>query len=363
MGVIKRNGQYWIDYYDGDGRRHRKKVGPQKKVAQNALKDVQVKIAKGEYLGIFEERKTPFKVFAEKYLKMIQPNVSPSSFERFEGIVNNHLNPAFPVYLYKVSKKQIQEYIQKRTEEVEPATVNHEMKRLRHMMNKAVEWGYLKENPCKGIKNLKEPPGRIRYLTPEELEKLLTYCDPSSLLANPHNKGRVFSKLLCAFLKPIVLIGIHTGLRRGEILSLKWKDIDFKERRILIETTKNNERRVVPINDALYGVFKSLPVHLGTDLVFPEVTGLQLTVAFRRACERAGIKDFKFHDLRHTFASYLTMGGVNLRTVQTLLGHKDLRMTMRYSHLSPEHLREAVSTLEKSLISISDGHSVGTGQI
>ena len=71
MGVIRRNGQYWIDYYDGDGRRHRKKIGPQKNVAKNALKDVQVKIAKGEYLGIYEERKTPFKVFAEKYLKKI----------------------------------------------------------------------------------------------------------------------------------------------------------------------------------------------------------------------------------------------------------------------------------------------------
>jgi integrase len=348
MAVIKRNGQYWIDYYDGDGRRHRKKIGPQKNVAKNALKDVQVKIAKGEYLGIYEERRTPFKVFGEKYLNMIAPNVSPTSFERFEGIVNNHLIPAFPVYLYKISKKQIQEYIQKRAEEVKPATVNHEMKRLRHMMNKAIEWGYLKENPCKGIKNLKEPPGRIRYITSEELDSLLSACAPSSLSDNPNNKGRTFSKLLCAFLKPIVLIGIHTGLRRGEILSLRWKDIDFKEQRILIETTKNNERRVVPINDTLYGVLKSLPVHLGTDLVFPEISGLQLTVAFRRACKRAGINDFRFHDLRHSFASYLTMGGVNLRTVQTLLGHKDLRMTMRYSHLSPEHLREAVQNLDKA---------------
>jgi len=139
MGVFKRHGNYWIDYYDGDGRRHRKKIGPQKKVARHALKDVQVKIAKGEYLGIYEERKTPFKVFAEKYLKMIAPTVAPTSLERFKGIVNNHLIPAFSCYVYKVSKKAIQEYIQKRSEEVEPATVNHEMKRLRHMMNKAIE--------------------------------------------------------------------------------------------------------------------------------------------------------------------------------------------------------------------------------
>ncbi|HMK77171.1 MAG TPA: site-specific integrase, partial [Thermodesulfobacteriota bacterium] len=158
------------------------------------------------------------------------------------------------------------------------------------------------------------------------------------------------------------LTAAHTGLRMGEILSLRWKDIEFKERRILIEKTKNNERRMVPINDTLHGVLKSLPVHLGTDLVFPGITRNQLSVAFRRASKRAGIRDFRFHDLRHTFASYLTMGGENPRTVQILLGHKDLRMTMRYSHLSPEHLREAVSILDKSLNSISNGHYSGTGE-
>jgi len=349
---------YWIEFY-ADGQRKRKRIGPQKKLAQTSLMDVRVKKAKGEYLGIYEEKKTPFKVFAKKYLKMIAPNVSLSSFERFEGIVNNHLIPAFPVYLYKISKKQIQEYVQERSEEVEPATVNHEMKRLRHMMNKAIEWGYLRENPCKGIKNLKEPPGRIRYITPEELGSLLKACEPASLLENPHNEKRTFSKLLCVFLKPIVLTALHTGLRRGEILSLRWKDIDFKERKILVETTKNNERKAPPIDDTLYSVLKSLPVHLGTDLVFPGITGIQLTMAFRRACKRAGIKDFRFHDLRHSFASYLTMAGENLRTVQTLLGHKDLRMTMRYSHLSPEHLKEAVSKLDKTLSSMLDGHLYG----
>ena len=353
---------FWLDYRDGNGRRRRKKIGGQRSVADIALKDIEVKKEKGEFLGIFEEKKTLFKDFADKYLKMIAPNVSPSSFERFEGIVNNHLVPAFQCYLYQISKKQIQEYIQKRAEEVKPATVNHEMKRLRHMLNKAIEWRYLKENPCKGIKNLKEPPGRIRYITPEELESLLKTCEVSCLLENPHNEKRTFSKLLSVFLKPIVLTAIHTGFRRGEILSLKWKDIDFKERRILVDETKNNERRMVPINDTLYGVLKSLPIHLGTDLVFPEVSGLQLTVAFRRACNRAGLKDFRFHDLRHSFASYLTMGGENLRTVQTLLGHKDLRMTMRYSHLSPEHLREAVSRLDRSLNPVSNQCSVEGGK-
>jgi len=343
---------YGIDYYDGDGRRHRRKISTQRGVAEKALADIDLKKARQEHLGIHEDKKTSFKDFSLTYLKMVKPLLSSTSYDRFEGIINNHLQSVFNCYLYKVSKRQITEYIEKRSQEVKPATVNQEIKRLRHMLNKAIEWKYLKENPCKGIKNLKEPPGRIRYITPEELERLLSNCDTACLLENPHNKERKFSKLLSVFLKPVVLTALHTGFRRGEILSLKWKNIDYKERRITTEATKNNERKMVPINNTLYGVLKALPVHLGTDLVFPEISGLQLTVAFHRACNRAGIKDFRFHDLRHTFASYLTMGGENLRTVQTLLGHKDLRMTMRYSHLSPEHLREAVSRLDKSLTSL-----------
>jgi len=362
MGVLKRNGQYWIDYYDGDGRRHRKKISPQKTVAQLALKDIRVKIAKGEYLGIYEEKKTLFKDFAEKYLKMVRPNLSSSSFARFEGIITNHLKPAFQYYLYRISKKQVGEYIQKRSEEVEPATINQEIKRLRHMLNKAIEWGYLKENPCRGVKNMKEPPGRIRYLSHDEMDRLRKASDISSLMENPNNKGRTFSKIITAYLKPIIQIAINSGMRRGEILNLRWKDIDFKERRLLLEQTKNNERRVIPMNESLYQAFKSLPVHLHQEKVFPDINGSMVTVAFKRACKRAEIQDFRFHDLRHSFASYLTMGGVNLRTVQALLGHKDLRMTIRYSHLSPEYLKEAVTSLEKSLNSISNGHSVGTGE-
>ena len=308
MAVFKRNSEYWIDYYDGEGRRHRKKIGPQKNVAQLALKDVKVKIAKGEYLGIYEEKKVPFKDFAQKvYIPYAKTNLSPSTFNRCKGIIENQLIPYFDCYVYKISRKAIEDYKQKRFEEVEPATVNREFSRLRHMLKCAVDWGYIKNNPCKGIKELKEPPGRIRYIAPEELERLLNACNPSSLMGNPYNQGRTFSKLLCAFLKPLVLIALHTGLRRSEILSLRWKDVNLKERRIIIEKSKNNERRMIPINDTLYNVLHSLPVHLGNDLLFPGITGAQLTNAFRRASKRAGIEDFRLHDLRHSFASYLRM--------------------------------------------------------
>jgi integrase len=205
-------------------------------------------------------------------------------------------------------------------------TVNKELNCLKAMLNKAVAWGYLETNPLKRMKGLKEPPGRLRYLTVEEKDRLLEACAVSPSL------------------RPIVELAIHTGTRRGEILGLRWRDIDLGRRTITLHQTKNNERRVIPINATVSTILKALPRHLGTDALFPGIN--MVTMAFRRACQRAGIPDCRFHDLRHTFGSHLAMEGFNLRTIQQLLGHRDLRMTTRYAHLSAEYLQQAVNRLD-----------------
>lgn len=363
MGVFKKNGWFWIDYY-ADGQRHRRKISPQKNVATLALKDVQVKISKGEYLGIYEEKKVFFRDFAEKtYIPYMKANVSPTTFCRCEGIITTHLIPHFgSSYLFKIGQKNIEDYKTARAAQVQPATVNREFSRLRHMFSCAMDWDYIKVNPCKGVKELKEPPGRIRYLTQEEIEALLAECGPETLRQNHWNAGRPLSELLNVYLRPIVGIAIHSGMRRGELLGLRWKDVDFKGRMIYLETTKNGERRVIPTNDTVYSTLKALPRYLHEELVFPGINGNMLSMAFKRACKRAGIEGCRYHDLRHTHASHLVMGGTSLRAVQTLLGHKDIRMTLRYSHLSPEHLMEAVTNLDKTLKSGSDSHYLGTGE-
>lgn len=351
MGIFKRNGNYWIDYYDADGRRHRKRIGPQKSLAQLALNDVKVKIAKGEYLGIYEEKKITFKEFAIKtYIPYAKMNFSSRTFERCKGIIEAHLIPYFDCYLYKITPKDIEAYKQKRIEKVRPATVNRELSRFRHMMKCAVDWSYIKTNPSRGVKELREPPGRVRYLDQQEIERLLDACSPDGFP----------SKLAGVYLRSIVQIALFTGMRRSEILGLTWKDVDLKRGYIALDKTKNNERRTIPVGDTLRQVFESLPRHLHSEKVFPNINGNMVTMAFRRACKRAGIEDFKLHDCRHCYASNLTMGGENLRTVQTLLGHKSTRMTERYSHLSPEHLKRAVQNLEKTLNFISNGHYLGT---
>ena len=155
-----------------------------------------------------------------------------------------------------------------------------------------------------------------------------------------------------AWLRPIVLIDMNTGLRRGEILNLKRSDIDRKNRLIVIEKTKNNERKVIPMNETVSQAIDSLPARIDTSFLLAEKDGRpvppdKVTMAFRRACKKAGIANFRLHDLRHHFASYLTMSGQNQRTVMELLGHKTPAMTARYSHLSQEHLRSAVESLDR----------------
>ena len=154
-----------------------------------------------------------------------------------------------------------------------------------------------------------------------------------------------------AWLKPIVIIGMHTGLRRSEIVTLRRSDIDKKNRLLVITQTKNNELKAVPMNDTVWKTIKGLPARLDTQYLFAEPDGEpidpnKVSVAFGRARKRSGLGDFRFHDLRHHFASYLTMKGHNSKTVQDLLGHKVAAMTARYSHLSPAHLRRAVESLD-----------------
>lgn len=213
------------------------------------------------------------------------------------------------------------------------------------MMNWAMDNGYLKKNPIKGIKPPKVGPGRLRYLSPEEFKRLMEAMEPSSLLENPYNKGEKVSDLVRGYLKPMVTLALNAGCRLGELLSLEWKDVNLKEGIITLEHTKNRERRIIPLNEVAHEAIQSLPRRIDTERLFP-FSRHQVHGAFYRACKRAGIKDFKFHDMRHTFASYLAMSGANMRTIQELLGHKDLRMYMRYSHLSPAHLKEAVNKLK-----------------
>lgn len=148
-------------------------------------------------------------------------------------------------------------------------------------------------------------------------------------------------------------MAINTGMRKGEILNLKWENVDLKHGLILLDITKNGERREIPINETVRATLQALPRRLDIPHVFfnPK-TGLpyrDIKGSFATALRRSKILDFRFHDLRHTFASHLVMANIDLTTVKELLGHKDIKMTLRYAHLAPSHKVKAVDVLDSTL--------------
>jgi len=248
-------------------------------------------------------------------------------------------------------------------EPIAQATVNRRVATIKAMFTKALDWNMINEATSKQIhkvKMYKESVTRDHFLSAEEITALLDACSSNVVTIT----GKQI-KQKQDHLKPIIIFALNTGCRKDEILSLKWENVDMKHGFINMVQTKNGERRQIPINDTLRDMLKGLTRRLDVPWVFYEVvqqrdkeTGIEKEIvkrfgsikrSFITACRKAGIHDFVFHSLRHTFASHLVMGGVDLTTVSRLLGHKSLTMTLRYSHLAPNHLTSAVNVLNSSM--------------
>ncbi len=356
MGVFKRQGNWWIDFYH-QGKRVRRKVGPSKRVAEMALADIQVKKSKNDFLGVCDPKRILFKDFAREYLEYSKANKAKSSYERDASIIKLHVLPVWgELDLTRITARSVEDYKVRRLEVVTAATFNREFNTIKNMFRKAVEWGHLKENPTQGVRWIRIGQTGFRFLSREEMSLLLGTC---SDIGNRQFFG-------------IVLMALNTGMRKGEILRLKWKEVDLRRRQIRVVSsedgnTKNYKTRTIPLNRALEDFLKKHPRRLDSLYVFQGPSGTPYTKTnyhFTRAVKRAGIPHVRFHDLRHTFASHLVMKGIDLRTVQELLGHGDMRMTLKYAHLAPDHVRKAVEVLDEPLVrcdaGILDSHYLDT---
>jgi integrase len=191
------------------------------------------------------------------------------------------------------------------------------------------------------IRKPKESPGRVRYLSDEERIALLEQCKRSRN----------------SYLYTIIVLALTTGGRRGEILNLKWSDIDLSRERVIFRDTKNTDTRSVPLAQSALDVLqiytaKTKSIQYSKALVFPnrvQTKSILIRSTFENAVRRANIDDFRFHDLRHTFASYLTMNGASLLEIAELLGHKTLAMVKRYAHLCESHTRGVVQRMSQAI--------------
>ena len=339
------NVRWYLDYRDGAGKRVQK-------LAMNAMTADDARIAlqqavqwafDREHSIVREKARISFKEFAEVYSDNYA-KIKKRSWERSDKhYLKAQLVPQFgQLALSEIEPLCIERFIAKRLKDgVQKSSINRELACLRMMLNKAIEWGYLSSNPMCKVKLFSEKDNqKERILTRDEEARLFAACS--------------------AHLSPVLLVALNTGMRRGEILNLRWKHIDFEARQIRVENTKSGRTRHIGINSSLSEVFKQLKGVQGPDsyvFVNPE-TGTKYTdlkTAFKGACIRAKIVGLRFHDLRHTFATRLVQNGVDLITVKQLLGHSTVTVTERYTHSCLAQKVQAVESLvEKNALNRAD---------
>lgn len=221
-----------------------------------------------------------------------------------------------------------------------PATVVRYMAALSHAFTIAVnEWQWLEDSPMRKVKKPKESRGRVRYLEEDERAKLLTACKESSN----------------SWLYPCVILALASGMRQGELMGLKWPDVNLKDGYIILHETKNGDRRRVPLSGLALSLLQERAKvrRLDTPLLFPSNKDPQKAIDLRKpwetALKQAEINDFHWHDLRHCTASYLAMNGASLAEIAEVLGHKTLQMVKRYAHLSDGHVSNVVASMNEKI--------------
>ena len=360
---IYKRGKTWYLDIRVKGRRIRRKVGTSKKIAELALKDAEVKVARHEF-G-FARKDIDIDKLLDLFLDYSRANHRSGSTNRFRAVIDNfkhflqtNTNITFvseitpeKIDQYKIYRKdpQINSFNNKTVnsdengkaacKEVKSNTVNFELKTLTNIFNRAIKWGYLKENPVKEVKRLRVTDSKpVRFLTVKKCQRFLKAC-PEDLY-------------------PIFFTYLNTGMRKSELINLEWNDIDFNRRKIKIQWKEfwqpKSGRREIPFSQNLFKLLQKLKKenrdNLKSNFVFPHKDGGIIKTKLReemiQIAKKARIKNLtRLHTLRHTFASHLVMNGVDLPTVKQLMGHSDIQTTMIYSHLAPDHLADAVEKL------------------
>jgi len=332
-GFFENKGIWYIDSYL-KGKRIRRKIGPDKKLAEIVLKKWQVATAEDKFLDKKKKKKCiRFHDLCDRYL------VTYSKIEKRSWDSDVHFLKRFKeyfgnIYLDEFSSLLVAQYKADRKDKVKDSTINRELGVLKSMFSRAVEWDMAETNPVKKVKMFKVDDQKLRFLSEEEIQRLLENCS-----GDLHN---------------IVMVALHTGMRRGEILSMKWEDVSLKANTISIPASnaKNKCNRDVPITASLMGIFKAIKRHPKSPYVFCHSDGkrfLDIKKSYSHALRKAEITDATFHTLRHTFCSQLALSGVDIYTIKELAGHKRIEMTMRYSHLTSTHKQKALDKLNNKI--------------
>ena len=320
--------------------------------AKRWIQKTETDIREGRHLRQAKSQRNTVSDVIERYLSILQQD-NPKRAKDVIRLLNWWKNEIGYYYLSDLNKDifiKARQNLQKQNRErpssktkkqaLSNSTINRYWVAMQTALNIAVkEWEWLAKNPMASISKLKEPEGRKRFLSDKEREALLKACKNSS---NP-------------YLYTIVIVALSTGARRSEILNLTWSQVDFKRNSIYLLKTKNKESRALYLHNQALDCLKTLKPkdHNENDLVFKSLKAAnkpyEIKKSWEAALREAEIKDFRFHDLRHSAASYLAMNGATLAEIAEVLGHKTLAMVKRYSHLSESHTSSVVKNMNDKI--------------
>lgn len=298
---------------------------------------IEAKIDAGKFKDDSQARKHTVAELIDRYVSDVIPQKKSGEIQRYqlgrwkELLGNLRLSEMTPDRIVNARKSIMAQRTRARSK-VSNATVNRYHAALSHVLRVAeVQYGWIDQNPMRKIPKLKEGQGRVRWLSDDERKALLKSCRESN----------------SPYLNTIVMIALTTGMRRNEILSLTWGDVDLERHSLLIEVTKNGQRRSAALRGEVVDMLSRLqpnPTNAGA-YVFPNKNGfrpIDFQSAWKTAMRRAELEGFRFHDLRHTTASYMALDGASALEIANMLGHKNLQMVARYAHLSPNHANPIV---------------------
>jgi len=331
-GIFERppaSGVHWISYFDADGNRRREKAG-KLSAALDLLAERKRQVKKGEYIKPRQARVWTFRRLAEEAIKHKTLRLAQATTDTDTIRLGQLLQHVGGLRFDRLTPEKIEEVLATlKRSGLSNSTVNRYRSFISSVFTFALKTDRVAANPVTKVARYKENPARVRWLRPEEEEQVR-----KAFVADSHEWEFDLS--------------LHTGMRRGEQWGLRWEKVDFQNG-ILDVKGKTGPRHVMA-NETAIAALRKLQIckPLEREFVSPDNDGSakrDWRQWLEEAVDEADIKNFHWHDLRHTFASRLVMAGVDLRTVQELLGHKSIVQTMRYAHLAPSHMRTAIAKM------------------
>ena len=308
--------------------------------ANKWIQNTESAIREGRHFKTAEAKKHTFADMVDRYIKTELKNYNTKEQAERKSKLQWWKDNLGVYCLADITPPLIVECRDLLAESRSPATVVRYLAALSIVFTVAVnEWEWVQENPAKKVKRPTEPDGRVRFLDDDERQRLLVACKESS----------------SEWLYMCVILALSSGMRKAELMGLKWPDVNLKDGYLILHKTKNGTRRRVPLSGLALTLLKEHNKirRLDTPLLFPSERNPQqpidLRSAFEYAKERAEIKEFHWHDLRHCTASYLAMNNASLAEIAEILGHKTLQMVKRYAHLSDGHVSSVIESMNAKI--------------